>query len=223
MNYDLDFSQVNWDEFGKATIETLQMLAYSSLFTLILGLPIGIILFLWARSSSALLRTLYSVLSVIVNILRSVPFIILIIALIPVTKEIVQTSIGVRGMIPPLVIGAAPFFGRLVETSLREVDRGVIEAAQAMGASTWQIVYKVILRESLPGLIAGFTVTVIALISYTAMSGLVGGGGLGTLAVNYGYYRYETAVMLVSIVIIVVMVQLIQVIGDRLVIHFTRK
>ncbi len=223
MNYDLDFSQVNWDEFGKATIETLQMLGYSSLFTLILGLPIGIILFLWARSSSPALRTLYSILSVIVNILRSVPFIILIIALIPVTKEIVQTSIGVRGMIPPLVIGAAPFFGRLVETSLREVDRGVIEAAQAMGASTWQIVYKVILRESLPGLIAGFTVTVIALISYTAMSGLVGGGGLGTLAVNYGYYRYETAVMLVSIVIIVVMVQLIQVIGDRLVIHFTRK
>lgn len=223
MNYDLDFSQVNWDEFGKATVETLQMLAYSSLFTLILGLPLGIILFLWARSSSAGLRTLYSILSVIVNILRSVPFIILIIALIPVTKEIVQTSIGVRGMIPPLVIGAAPFFARLVETSLREVDRGVIEAAQAMGASTWQIVYKVILRESLPGLIAGFTVTVIALISYTAMSGLVGGGGLGTLAVNYGYYRYETAVMLVAIVLIVVMVQLIQVIGDRLVIHFTRK
>ncbi|OWR30528.1 metal ABC transporter permease [Saccharibacillus sp. O23] len=223
MNYDLDFSQVNWDEFGKATAETLQMLGYSSLFTLILGLPLGVILFLWARSSSAGLRILYSILSVIVNILRSVPFIILIIALIPVTKEIVQTSIGVRGMIPPLVIGAAPFFARLVETSLREVDRGIIEAAQAMGASTWQIVYKVILRESLPGLIAGFTVTVIALISYTAMSGLVGGGGLGTLAVNYGYYRYETAVMLVAIVLIVVMVQLIQVIGDRLVIHFTRK
>ncbi|NGZ76814.1 methionine ABC transporter permease [Saccharibacillus alkalitolerans] len=223
MNYDLDFSQVNWEEFGKATVETLQMLAYSSLFTLILGLPIGIILFLWARSSSTVLRTLYSILSVVVNILRSVPFIILIIALIPVTKEIVNTSIGVRGMIPPLVIGAAPFFARLVETSLREVDRGVIEAAQAMGASTWQIVYKVILRESLPGLIAGFTVTVIALISYTAMSGLVGGGGLGFLAVNYGYYRYETAVMLVSIVIIVLMVQLIQMVGDRLVVHFTRK
>ncbi|MDO3411018.1 methionine ABC transporter permease [Saccharibacillus sp. CPCC 101409] len=219
----LDFSQVNWEEFGKATVETLQMLAYSSLFTLILGLPIGIILFLTSRSSSVGLRLFYSILSIVVNILRSVPFIILIIALIPVTKEIVHTSIGVRGMIPPLVIGAAPFYARLVETSLREVDRGVIEAAQAMGASTWQVVYKVILRESRPGLIAGFTVTVIALISYTAMSGLVGGGGLGFLAVNYGYYRYETAVMLVSIVIIILLVQLIQMIGDRLVIHFTRK
>lgn len=223
MNGTLDFSQVNWEEFGKATVETLQMLGYSSLFTLLLGLPLGIVLFLWARSSSYVLRVLYSFLSIIVNILRSVPFIILIIALIPVTKEIVNTSIGVRGMIPPLVIGAAPFFARLVETALREVDRGVIEAAQSMGASTWQVVYKVILRESLPGLIAGFTVTVIALISYTAMSGLVGGGGLGTLAVNYGYYRYETAVMLVSLVIIVLMVQVIQMIGDRLVIHFTRK
>ncbi|WP_172199474.1 MULTISPECIES: methionine ABC transporter permease [Saccharibacillus] len=223
MNGKLDFSQVNWDEFGKATIETLQMLGYSSLFTLLIGLPLGIVLFLWARSSSYMLRVLYSILSVIVNILRSVPFIILIIALIPITKEIVNTSIGVRGMIPPLVIGAAPFFARLVETALREVDRGVIEAAQSMGASTWQVVYKVILRESLPGLIAGFTVTVIALISYTAMSGLVGGGGLGTLAVNYGYYRYETAVMLVSLVLIVLMVQIIQMIGDRLVLHFTRK
>ncbi|CAM3617976.1 MULTISPECIES: methionine ABC transporter permease [Saccharibacillus] len=223
MNGKLDFSQVNWEEFGKATVETLQMLGYSSLFTLLLGLPLGIVLFLWARSSSYVLRVLYSILSVIVNILRSVPFIILIIALIPITKEIVNTSIGVRGMIPPLVIGAAPFFARLVETALREVDRGVIEAAQSMGASTWQVVYKVILRESLPGLIAGFTVTVIALISYTAMSGLVGGGGLGTLAVNYGYYRYETAVMLVSLVLIVLMVQIIQMIGDRLVLHFTRK
>lgn len=223
MNRELDFSQVNWTEFGKATNATLQMLGYSGLFTLILGLPIGIILFLTARSSSAGARTVYGILAFVVNLLRSVPFIILIIALLPFTKFIVDTQIGVRGMIPPLVIGAAPFFARLVETSLREVDRGVIEAAQAMGASTRQIVFRVILPEALPGLIAGFTITVITLISYTAMSGLVGGGGLGQLAVSYGYNRYETAVMLVALVIIVIMVQIIQMVGDRLVKHFTRK
>jgi len=223
MNRELDFSQVNWAEFGKATNATLQMLGYSSLFTLILGLPIGIILFLTARSSSVGARSVYAVLAFVVNLLRSVPFIILIIALLPFTKFIVDTQIGVRGMIPPLVIGAAPFFARLVETSLREVDRGVIEAAQAMGASTRQIVFRVILPESLPGLIAGFTITIITLISYTAMSGLVGGGGLGYLAVSYGYNRYETSVMLVALVIIVIMVQIIQMVGDRLVKHFTRK
>ncbi|WDM21198.1 methionine ABC transporter permease [Paenibacillus polymyxa] len=220
---ELDFSQVSWEELGNSTLETLQMLGASALFTLIIGLPLGILLFLASRSSLTLMKAIYIVLSFIVNILRSVPFIILIVALIPFTRSLVGTSTGVLGTIPPLVIGAAPFFARLVETSLREVDKGVIEAAQAMGASTGQIIRRVLLREALPGLLAALTITVVTLVSYTAMSGMIGGGGLGTLAINYGYYRYETAVMIVAVVLMVVLVQLLQMAGDRLVRHYTRK
>ncbi|ALP37690.1 ABC transporter permease [Paenibacillus sp. 28ISP30-2] len=220
---ELDFSQVSWEELGNSTLETLQMLGASALFTLIIGLPLGILLFLASRSSWNLMKVIYVVLSFIVNILRSVPFIILIVALIPFTRSLVGTSTGVLGTIPPLVIGAAPFFARLVETSLREVDKGVIEAAQAMGASTGQIIRRVLLREALPGLLAALTITVVTLVSYTAMSGMIGGGGLGTLAINYGYYRYETAVMIVAVVLMVVLVQLLQMAGDRLVRHYTRK
>ncbi|MCM3129799.1 MULTISPECIES: methionine ABC transporter permease [unclassified Paenibacillus] len=219
----LDFSVINWDEFQKATMDTLKMLGASGIFTFIIGLPLGIILFMTSRSTSGFSRAVYSVLSVIVNILRSVPFIILIVAMIPITKEIVGTAIGVLGTIPPLVVGAAPFFARLVETSLREVDRGVIEASQAMGASTGQIIWKVLMPESLPGLLAGMTITIVTLVSYTAMSGMVGGGGLGALAVNYGYFRYENEVMIVAVIIMIVLVQALQMIGDRLVKHFTRK
>lgn len=219
----LDFSVINWDEFQKATMDTLKMLGASGIFTFIIGLPLGIILFMTSRSTSGFSRAVYSVLSVIVNILRSVPFIILIVAMIPITKEIVGTAIGVLGTIPPLVVGAAPFFARLVETSLREVDRGVIEASQAMGASTGQIIWKVLMPESLPGLLAGMTITIVTLVSYTAMSGMVGGGGLGSLAVNYGYFRYENEVMIVAVIIMIVLVQALQMIGDRLVKHFTRK
>lgn len=219
----LDFSVINWDEFQKATMDTLKMLGASGIFTFTIGLPLGIILFMTSRSTSGFSRAVYSVLSVIVNILRSVPFIILIVAMIPITKEIVGTAIGVLGTIPPLVVGAAPFFARLVETSLREVDRGVIEASQAMGASTGQIIWKVLMPESLPGLLAGMTITIVTLVSYTAMSGMVGGGGLGALAVNYGYFRYENEVMIVAVIIMIVLVQALQMIGDRLVKHFTRK
>ncbi|NEU28467.1 methionine ABC transporter permease [Paenibacillus ottowii] len=220
---ELDFSQVSWEELGNSTLETLQMLGASALFTLVIGLPLGILLFLASRSSLTPMKVIYIVLSFIVNILRSVPFIILIVALIPFTRSLVGTSTGVLGTIPPLVIGAAPFFARLVETSLREVDKGVIEAAQAMGASTGQIIRRVLLREALPGLLAALTITVVTLVSYTAMSGMIGGGGLGTLAINYGYYRYETAVMIVAVVLMVVLVQLLQMAGDRLVRHYTRK
>ncbi|MGG1615741.1 methionine ABC transporter permease [Paenibacillus sp. NRS-1782] len=220
---ELDFSQVSWEELGNSTLETLQMLGASALFTLIIGLPLGILLFLASRSSWSLMKVIYVVLSFIVNILRSVPFIILIVALIPFTRSLVGTSTGVLGTIPPLVIGAAPFFARLVETSLREVDKGVIEAAQAMGASTGQIIRRVLLREALPGLLAALTITVVTLVSYTAMSGMIGGGGLGTLAINYGYYRYETAVMIVAVILMIVLVQLLQMAGDRLVRHYTRK
>ncbi|MET3548878.1 D-methionine transport system permease protein [Paenibacillus favisporus] len=219
----LDFSSVDWNEIGVATLDTLKMLGASAVFTFILGLPIGIVLFMASRSTTGWVRAVYAVISFIVNILRSVPFIILIVALIPVTKAIVGVTFGVLGTIPPLVIAAAPFFARLVETSLREVDRGVIEAAHSMGASTWQVITRVLLPEARPGLLAGITITVVTLVSYTAMSGMVGGGGLGDLAIRYGYYRYETTVMIISVIFMIVLVQLLQMAGDRLVRHFTRK
>ncbi|MEK4514075.1 methionine ABC transporter permease [Paenibacillus sp. FSL H8-0122] len=219
----MDFSTINWEEMLEATIATLKMIAISGIFTIILGLPLGIVLYLWGKSNNVIIRVVYSVLSFVVNILRSVPFIILMVALIPFSKAIMGTSIGVLGTIPALVIGAAPFFARLVETALREVDRGIIEAAQGMGASTGQIVMRVLLPEARPGLLAGITITVVTLVSYTAMSGMIGGGGLGDLAIRYGYYRYEKEVMIISVALMVILVQLLQMAGDRLVRHFTRK
>ncbi|MFD1178157.1 methionine ABC transporter permease [Paenibacillus puldeungensis] len=218
-----DFGGIDWSEMGKASVDTLKMMGYASLFTFIIGLPLGVLLYSFSRSNSWVLGWVYRILSLIVNILRSVPFIILIVALIPFTRAIMGVSTGVAGTIPPLVIGAAPFFARLVETALREVDRGVIEASQAMGASSYQVIRKVLLPESLPGLIAGMTITVVTLVSYTAMSGMVGGGGLGDLAIRYGYYRYEKEVMIISVIFMVILVQVLQMIGDRLVIYFTRK
>lgn len=219
----LDFGTIDWSEMGAATLDTLEMMGYATLFTFVIGLPLGVLLFTFSRSQSLVLGWVYRLISLVVNILRSVPFIILIVALIPVTRAIMGVSTGVEGTIPPLVIGAAPFFARLVETALREVDRGVIEASQAMGASSFQIIRKVLLPESLPGLIAGMTITVVTLVSYTAMSGMVGGGGLGDLAIRYGYYRYETGIMIVSVIFMVILVQVLQMLGDRLVIFFTRK
>ncbi|GIO43438.1 methionine ABC transporter permease [Paenibacillus apis] len=219
----LDFSKIDWSEMATASGDTLQMMGFSTLFTFLIGLPLGILLYIFSKSNAPVLIWIYRVLSFIVNIVRSVPFIILIIALIPFTRMIMGVSSGVEGTIPPLVIGAAPFFARLVETALREVDRGVIEASYAMGASTAQVVRKVLLPESLPGLIAGMTITAVTLVSYTAMSGMIGGGGLGDLAIRYGYYRYETEVMIISVFFMVVLVQVLQMLGDRLVIHFTRK
>lgn len=219
----IDFSELDWSEIWTASGDTLQMMFFSVLFTFLLGLPLGVLLFLSSRSRHYVVRIIYNILSFIVNILRSVPFIILMITIIPFTKLVAGTSIGVQGTIPPLVIAAAPFFARLVETSLREVDRGVIEAAQAMGASTWQIVRKVLLPEAMPGLIAGTTITAVTLVSYTAMSGMVGGGGLGDLAIRYGYHRYELSVMIIAIIFMVVLVQLLQWIGDTLVKRYTRK
>ncbi|KKO50913.1 methionine ABC transporter permease [Paenibacillus sp. DMB20] len=221
--FGLDFSEVNWEEIVTATLDTLRMLGSSALFTFLIGLPLGVLLYMSARSTSVWVRFGYSILSFVVNILRSVPFIILIVAMIPITKSIVGVSYGVLGTIPPLVVGAAPFFARLVETSLNEVDKGVIEAAHAMGSSTRQVVMRVMLPEARPGLLAGMTITIVTLVSYTAMSGLVGGGGLGDLAIKYGYNRYETEVMIVAVVLMVLLVQLLQMAGDRLVRHFTRK
>jgi D-methionine transport system permease protein len=219
----MSFENVRWPEIGEATKDTLYMLSASLVFTIIFGLILGIILFLTSRRQLLQQPVVYGVLSFIVNVLRSVPFVILMIMIMPVTKLITGTTLGVEGSIPPLVVAATPFFARLVETSLREVDRGVIEAAQAMGASKWDIVRRVLLRESSPSLLAAVTITAVTLVSYTAMSGVIGGGGLGDLALRYGYQRFQTDVMLVTVVLLIVLVQVLQTIGDALVRRYSRK
>ncbi|WP_283148165.1 methionine ABC transporter permease [Silvimonas soli] len=217
------FANVDWSDIWQATQDTLLMLAGSSLFTLVLGLPLGVLLFLTGRKQLLEQPAVYGVLSFVVNVLRSVPFVILLIVMIPFTVLLTGTSLGVAGAIPPLVVGATPFFARLVETALREVDRGIIEATQAMGATTRQIITGALLPEARPGILAGATVTAITLVSYTAMAGVIGGGGLGDLAIRYGYQRFQTDVMVVTVLILIVLVQILQMIGDKLVVHFSRK
>ncbi len=217
------FANVDWYEIWLATLDTLLMLGGSLVFTVLLGLPLGVLLFLTGPRQLFDNRPLYRLLSLLVNALRSLPFIILLIVMIPLTVLITGTSLGVAGAIPPLVAGATPFFARLVETALREVDRGIIEATQAMGASTWQIIVNALLPEARPGIIAAITVTAITLVSYTAMAGVVGAGGLGDLAIRFGYQRFQTDVMVVTVVLLLLLVQLLQSIGDRLVMHYSRK
>jgi D-methionine transport system permease protein len=207
-------SNVDWPEIGQATIDTLAMLGGSMVLTVVLGLPLGVILFLTGKGQMLENRLANGVLSLLVNILRSVPFVILLIVMIPLTVALVGTSLGVAGAIPPLVVGAAPFFARLVETALREVDKGVIEASFAMGAKRRQVVLGALLPEALPGLVAAATVTAVALVSYTAMAGVVGAGGLGDLAIRFGYQRFQTDVMIVTVVLMLVLVQVLQMIGD---------
>lgn len=211
------FDNVDWGEIAQAGLDTLLMLGGSLVLTILLGVPLGVLLYLSGKGRLAANPVLNAVLSFVVNVLRSVPFIILLIVMLPVTVLLVGTSLGVAGAIPPLVVGAAPFYARLVETALREVDKGVVEATQAMGGSTFQIVTRALLPEALPGVIAGATVTAIALVSYTAMAGVVGAGGLGDLAVRFGYQRFQTDVMVVTVVLLLVLVQILQMIGDRLV------
>lgn len=214
---------IDWYDIWIATLDTLLMLGGSLFFTVLFGLPLGIWLFLTGPRQMFERKVSYAVLSLLVNALRSLPFIILLIVMIPLTKLITGTSLGVAGAIPPLVVGATPFFARLVETALREVDRGIIEATQSMGASTWQIITRALLPESRPGIIAAVTVIAITLVSYTAMAGVVGGGGLGDLAIRYGYQRFQTDVMVVTVILLLVLVQILQSIGDRLVVHYSRK
>ena len=214
---------VDWYEIWLATLETFLMLGGSLLFTIILGLPLGVLLFLTGPKQLFDQKGLYSILSLVTNILRSLPFIILLIVMIPFTVMITGTSLGVAGAIPPLVVGATPFFARLVETALREVDRGIIEATQAMGATTKQIIISALLPEARPGILAATTVTAITLVSYTAMAGVVGAGGLGDLAIRFGYQRFQTDVMVVTVVLLLVLVQVLQMVGDRLVVHYSRK
>jgi len=217
------FTNVDWADIWQATLDTFYMVGGSLVFTILLGLPLGVSLFLTGKRQLLEQAAFYNLLSFVVNVLRSVPFIILLIVMIPITVVITGTSLGVAGAIPPLVVGATPFFARLVETALREVDRGIIEATQSMGATTRQIVLSALLPEALPGIIAGITVTAITLVSYAAMSGVIGGGGLGDLAIRYGYQRFQTDVMIVTVVLLLIIVQILQMIGDKLVIHFSRR
>ncbi|MEH3105439.1 MAG: ABC transporter permease [Sphingomonas phyllosphaerae] len=210
------FANVVWSDIAVATRDTLVMLGASLALTILAGVPLGVLLFVTGRGQIAEARWLSRLLGVAVNVLRSVPFVILLIVLIPVTLAVVGTSLGVTGAILPLVVGAAPFYARLVEQALRDVPRATIEAAQAMGASRRQIVSRALLPEALPGLVSGATVTAVALVSFTAMAGVVGAGGLGDLAIRYGYQRFQTDVMLVTVVLMVVLVQLLQLGGDWL-------
>ncbi|MEU8037124.1 methionine ABC transporter permease [Streptosporangium sp. NPDC049078] len=209
---------MTWEEMLplllESTGQTVQMVLWSTLFTVILGLPLGVALVATDRGGLFPSPALNRVLGLIVNIGRSLPFIVLMIAILPLTRLIVGTTIGTIASVVPLTLGAAPFFARLVETALREVGRDRVQAAQAMGAGRVTIVGKVLLPEAMPGLVAGLTVTVVALISYSAMAGAIGGGGLGDLAIRYGYQRFETTLMIVTVVVLVVVVQLVQSLGD---------
>lgn len=202
---------------GTATWQTLVMVLFSTIFSLVLGFPLGIILCTSDPSSGLKPRkALNQVLSIIINILRAIPFVILVILLFPFTRVIVHTAIGTKASIVPLTIAAAPFVARVIESSLKEVEPGVIQAARSMGSTNKQIIFKVLIPEAMPSIISGITLTVINLIGYSAMAGTVGGGGLGDVAIRYGYQRYRVEYMFGSVAIILIMVEIIQVIGTKL-------
>ncbi|MGI5483776.1 methionine ABC transporter permease [Streptomyces lavendofoliae] len=209
---------MTWEEMRplleQGTVDTLYMVLWSTVVTVIGGLPLGVLLVLTDKGGLLQNRPVNKVLGVIVNIGRSLPFIILLVALIPVTTLVVGTFIGPTAMIVPLSIGAIPFFARLVETAIREVDHGLVEAVQSMGGGIPTIVGKVLLPQALPSLIAALTTTVITLISYSALAGAVGGEGLGSKVITYGYQRFETGFMLVTVVLLIVIVTIIQLLGD---------
>ncbi|EPR27543.1 methionine ABC transporter permease [Geobacillus zalihae] len=205
---------VQWETMWAATVETLYMTGVAVAATFVLGIVLGLLLFLTAKGNLWENRFVNTVIAAFVNIFRSIPFIILIILLIPFTTWLVGTMLGANAALPALVIGAAPFYARMVEIALREIDKGVIEAAQAMGASTWTIIWKVLLPESLPALVSGITVTAVSLVSYTAMAGAIGAGGLGDLAYLEGFQRNHNDVTFVATVLVLVIVFVIQLIGD---------
>jgi D-methionine transport system permease protein len=209
---------VTWDEMQplltQATQETLWMVGIAALATVVVGLPLGLLLVLTGKGGLLQNAVVNRVVGAVVNVGRSLPFVILIVAIIPFTRWVVGTTIGWQAATVPLAVGAIPFFARLVESAVREVDGGLVEAVQAMGGGTWHIVRKALLPESLPALVSALTTTVIALIGYSAMAGTVGGGGLGTLAINYGYMRFETTFMWVIAAELVVLVTLVQLLGD---------
>ena len=210
-----------WDifihEFPLATWETIYVTILSTLFAIILGLPLGVLLAVGDKNGILPLpKGLKSFLDVLVNLLRSIPFLILMILVFPLTRAIIGTTVGTVASIVPLVIAAFPFVARLCESSFREVDPNIIEAAESMGASPFEIITKVLIPESMPSLISNMTIAITTILGYSAMSGIIGGGGLGKIAINYGYYRYKTVVMIVAVLFLILLVQIFQTVGDKL-------
>ncbi|MGN1190845.1 MAG: methionine ABC transporter permease [Candidatus Ornithospirochaeta sp.] len=204
---------------AESTLQTIEMVFWSTVFSLLMGLPLGVLLHVTDREDQGGIipkPLLNEVLSRIVNILRSFPFLILMIILMPVARFILGTTIGTRAAVVSLSIAAAPFVARVIETSLKEVDPGVIQAAKAMGSTNWQIIVKVMLPEALPSLVSGVTLTIINLIGYSAMAGTIGGGGLGDLAIRYGYQRFRSDVMFAAVVVTIVLVEAVQFVGNKI-------
>ncbi|MBU4681393.1 ABC transporter permease [Cedecea davisae] len=206
-----------WPLLLEGTLDTLYMVGLAALFTVLIGLPLGVLLFLSRRDGVLPSPRLNQILGAVINIGRSLPFIVLLIALIPFTRIIIGTTLGSTAAVVPITIGAFPFFARVVENALDEVDKGRIEAILSMGGNAWHVVSKVLLPEALPAVLAGITLTVVMLIGFSSMAGVIGGGGLGDLAIRYGYQRFNNQVMVGTVIILIVMVQLVQSLGDRLV------
>jgi len=197
-------------------METLFMVFASSAISYLIGIPLGIILVVTDKDGIRPMPLIQRVLGIAINLLRSIPFMILLIMVLPLTRVIVGTTLGAKAVVPPLVIAAAPYIARMVESSFKEVDAGVIEAAKSMGASTWQIIWKVLLPEAKPSLLVGAAISITTILGYSAMAGFTGGGGLGTIAINYGYYRYQTDMMFLTVALLVIIVQIIQEVGMKL-------
>ena len=209
--------QIIFSEYGFATWETLYSLVLEVVFAYVIGLPLGVLLVTGEKDGIRPLPVwLMKLVNMAINLLRSVPFLILMIIVLPLSKVLVGTKVGTIATIPPMVIAAFPLVARMVESSLREVNHGVIEASQSMGASTWQIVTKVLLPEALPSLISGGTITVGTILGYGAMAGIIGGGGLGKMAINYGYYNFKFIVMWAAVIGLIVLVQIFQSVGTKL-------
>ena len=201
-------------DINQAFIQTIYMISISLLIAVVIGLPIGIVLYITDKGLFLENRIIKNTLGFIVNLVRSIPFIILLVALIPLTNFIVGTTIGPTAASVSLSVAAIPFFARIVETALREIDKGVIEAAIAAGATPWMIIKDVLLLEARSGIISGITLTLISLIGFSAMAGTVGGGGIGDLAIRFGYYRYDNTIMIATVLILIILVQFIQLLGD---------
>ena len=204
---------------AESTLQTIQMVFWSTVFSLIMGLPLGVLLHVTDKEDQGGIiprPVLNEILSRVVNVLRSFPFLIFMILLMPVARFILGTTIGTKAAVVSLSIAAAPFVARIIETSLKEVDPGVVQAAKAMGSTNWQIIVKVMLPEALPSLVSGVTLTIINLIGYSAMAGTIGGGGLGDLAIRYGYQRFRSDVMFAAVVVTIILVELVQFVGNRI-------
>ncbi len=209
-------SNIIWSEIWQGTLDTLQMTLVSTVLAYVVGLPLGILLVITDKGQIMENKPVNLILGTIVNILRSIPFLILLVVLMPVTRFLVGQSIGTTATIVPLTIGTIPIIARMVESSLKEVAAGIIEAAKSMGASSFQIITHFMIPEAVPSLILGAAINLATILGYSAMAGCIGGGGLGAIALNYGYYRYQTDVLMITVIILIVLIQAFQTLGTRL-------